>query len=166
MRVNILFKSLFIGIPISITFFDSVGYVARVEGVSMQPALNPNASKTDYVYLSRWAVRDYNINRGDIISLISPKNPEQIIIKRVVALEGDIINTPYYKRPYMKIPEGHCWVEGDHTGHSLDSNFFGPVSLGLITAKASCIIWPPARWQKLGSYIPKQRQQVYVENVQ
>lgn len=153
----------------------------------MQPALNPNASKTDYVYLSRWAVRDYNINRGDIISLISPKNPEQIIIKRVVALEGDIINTPYYKRPYMKIPEGHCWVEGDHTGklisnsslhfyfkngycsyvgHSLDSNFFGPVSLGLITAKASCIIWPPARWQKLGSYIPKQRQQVYVENVQ
>ena len=28
----------------------------------------------------------------------------------------------------MKIPKGHCWVEGDNHSHSHDSNSFGPVS--------------------------------------
>ena len=28
----------------------------------------------------------------------------------------------------MKVPHGHIWVEGDHHGHSFDSNAFGPVS--------------------------------------
>lgn len=55
------------------------------------------------------------------------------------------------------MPEGHCWVEGDHTGHSMDSNCFGPVSLGLVTAKATCIVWPPSRWQYLKSTIPENR---------
>ena len=28
----------------------------------------------------------------------------------------------------MTVPPGHCWLEGDHHGQSLDSNLFGPVS--------------------------------------
>uniref|UniRef100_W5NG32 Mitochondrial inner membrane protease subunit 2 n=1 Tax=Lepisosteus oculatus TaxID=7918 RepID=W5NG32_LEPOC len=56
----------------------------------------------------------------------SPKNPQQKIIKRVIALEGDIIKTMGYKNRYLKIPDGHFWIEGDHHGHSLDSNNFGP----------------------------------------
>lgn len=62
----------------------------------------------------------------------------------------------------MRIPEGHCWVEGDHTGHSLDSNFFGPVAIGLITAKASRIVWPPERWQKLENTLPDNRVPLYL----
>lgn len=82
----------------------------------MQPALNPDIEKTDYVFLSRWAVRNLNVNRGDIVSLISPKDPDQKIIKRVVGLQGDVVSTLGYKKPFVRIPEGHCWVEGDHTG--------------------------------------------------
>lgn len=59
----------------------------------------------------------------------------------------------------MTVPEGHCWIEGDHTGNSLDSNHFGPVSLGLVTAKATYILWPPSRFQKLDSNLPKARLQ-------
>lgn len=70
---------------------------------------------------------------------------------------GDVINTLGYKRQYVHIPEGYCWVEGDHTGNSLDSNTFGPVSLGLITAKATLVVWPPARWQRLSNHIPDDR---------
>uniref|UniRef100_A0A672TF13 Peptidase S26 domain-containing protein n=1 Tax=Strigops habroptila TaxID=2489341 RepID=A0A672TF13_STRHB len=33
-----------------------------------------------------------------------------------------------YKKKYVKVPHGHIWVEGDHHGHSFDSNAFGPVS--------------------------------------
>lgn len=124
----------------------------------MQPALNPDGSLvTDYVFLSRWAVRNMEVERGDIISLVSPKDPGQKIIKRVVGLQGDVISTLGYKVPYVKVPEGHCWIEGDHTGNSLDSNSFGPVSLGLITARAIQIVWPPSRWQLLDSEVPKTR---------
>lgn len=155
-----LFKSLLVGVPIGVTFLDTVGYVARVEGISMQPVLNPESVDTDYVFLSRWAVRNYDIQRGDVISLTSPKDPGQMIIKRVVALPGDLVNTMGYKKPHVKVPEGHCWVEGDHTGHTLDSNSFGPVSLGLITAKALCIVWPPERWQNLEAKIPENRKPI------
>lgn len=124
----------------------------------MQPALNPEPNKQDYVFLSRWSVRNSNVERGAIISLISPKNPDQKIIKRVVALQGDIVSTLGYKNEVVRVPEGHCWVEGDHTGYSLDSNTFGPISLSLMTAKATYIVWPPSRWQKLPSELPQPRQ--------
>lgn len=83
-----LFKNTLIGIPIGITIVDNWGYVARVDGISMQPALNPDKSKTDYVFLNRWAVKSYEVKRGDIISLVSPKDPDHKIIKRVVGIEG------------------------------------------------------------------------------
>lgn len=156
------FKSVLFGIPVGITFLDTVGYVARVEGISMQPVLNPESKNTDYVFLSRWAVSDYEVKRGDIISLVSPKDPNQKIIKRVIALAGDVVNTLGYQNQYVKVPEGHCWVEGDHTGHTLDSNTFGPVSLGLINAKAVCIVWPPARWQSLEAKLPENRKPLSV----
>ncbi|XP_055528681.1 mitochondrial inner membrane protease subunit 2 isoform X1 [Wyeomyia smithii] len=161
MKIPLFFKSLLISIPVGVTFFDCVGYIARVEGISMQPALNPDGSNaTDYVFLSRWAVRNMEVERGDVISLISPKDPGQKIIKRVVGLQGDIIATMGYKVPFVKVPEGHCWIEGDHTGNSLDSNTFGPVSLGLVTARATQIVWPPSRWQSLPSMIPRTRQPI------
>lgn len=150
-------RSVVFGVPIGITFLDTVGYVARVEGVSMQPVLNPESRNTDYVFLSRWAVRDFNLRRGDVISVVSPKDPHQKIIKRVVGLQGDIVSTLGYKNQYVKVPEGHCWIEGDHTGHTLDSNTFGPVSLGLVNAKAVAIVWPPNRWQALEAKIPPNR---------
>lgn len=89
MKIPNFIKSFIVGVPIGITFLDSVGYVARVDGISMQPVLNPDKNVTDYVFLNRWAVRSHKLDRGDIISLKSPKDPEQRIIKRVVALEGD-----------------------------------------------------------------------------
>lgn len=39
-----------------------------------------------------------------------------------------LLRTIGYKKKYVKIPHGHIWVEGDHHGHSFDSNAFGPVS--------------------------------------
>lgn len=148
----------------------------------MQPALNPNSNNgsEDYVYLSKWAAKNIDVRRGDIISLISPKDPNEKLIKRVVGLQGnerkafpskplcinylthmlftgDIVSTIGYKKPYVKVPSGHCWVEGDHTGRSLDSNSFGPVSLGLMTARAKYIVWPPSRWQALNSEVPKRK---------
>ncbi|XP_015176147.1 PREDICTED: mitochondrial inner membrane protease subunit 2 [Polistes dominula] len=157
MRIPHFLRSVLIGIPVGITFLDTVGYVAKVEGISMQPALNPDLKNPDYVFLNRWAIRTRDIQRGEIVSVISPKSPSQTLIKRVVGLAGDILHTRGYKSDYLQVPDGHCWLEGDHTGRSMDSNTFGPVSLGLITAKATCIVWPPNRWQYLEASMPNQR---------
>jgi len=152
------FKTVLIGIPIGITFVDVFGYVARVDGVSMRPCFNPDSSpENDYVFLNRLAIRFQKVSRGDVVSLLSPKDPDQKLIKRVIGVEGDVINTVSYKRPQIKVPKGHCWVEGDNLTNSMDSNLFGPIALALITAKATAIVWPPKRWRILRSEVPSER---------
>ncbi|XP_069018383.1 mitochondrial inner membrane protease subunit 2 [Embiotoca jacksoni] len=148
----------FVAVPVTVTVLDRIAYVARVEGASMQPFLNPRGgSECDVVLLNRWSVRNYQVQRGDIVSVMSPRNPQQKIIKRVIALEGDFIRTLGYKNQFVRVPDGHFWIEGDHHGHSLDSNSFGPVSVGLLHGRASHIIWPPNRWQQIKPSLPPNR---------
>lgn len=152
---RIIFRKALVGLPIGITIIDRVGYVARVDGQSMQPVLNPEGV-TDYVFLSVWSIRHSNIARGDVISFISPKNPNHKIIKRVIGVPGDVID-PLKSDEAVKIPDHHCWVEGDHRAHSMDSNNFGPISYGLVTGKATAIVWPPARWQIIEPVLQNER---------
>jgi mitochondrial inner membrane protease subunit 2 len=43
---------------------------------------------------------------------------------------------------------GHVWVEGDgEAGKSLDSNYYGPISMALITGRVTHILFP---FRKLG----------------
>ncbi|XP_064607091.1 mitochondrial inner membrane protease subunit 2-like [Liolophura sinensis] len=154
--LKVAMGALTFALPATVTFFDVVGYVAKVEGASMQPVFNPQGQRSmDYVLLNKWAARNYEFQRGDIVSLVSPSNPDQKIIKRIVGLEGDRIRPLSHDESVVSIPEGHCWVEGDHHRHSLDSNLFGPVPVALITAKASHIVWPPRRWQRLKGQKPR-----------
>lgn len=135
-------KGFFVAVPVAVTFLDQVACVARVEGASMQPSLNPGGSQSsDVVLLNHWKVRNFEVQRGDIVSLV----------------------TMGHKNRYVKVPRGHIWVEGDHHGHSFDSNSFGPVSLGLLHAHATHILWPPERWQKLESVLPPERLPVQTE---
>ncbi|XP_063783360.1 mitochondrial inner membrane protease subunit 2 isoform X3 [Pseudophryne corroboree] len=61
----------FVAVPVTVTFLDRVACIARVEGVSMQPSLNPgDYNKSDVVLLNRWSVRNYEVQRGDIVSLV------------------------------------------------------------------------------------------------
>ena len=81
----------------------------------------------------------------------SPLHPEVEAVKRVIGLEGDVVFTrkPY---PYQHatVPSGHIWVEGDggHGGKSsLDSNYYGPISMNLVTGRVTYALWP---WRSAG----------------
>ncbi|XP_032048250.1 mitochondrial inner membrane protease subunit 2 isoform X2 [Aythya fuligula] len=140
--IKAFFKGFFVAVPVTVTFLDRVACVARVEGASMQPSLNPGGrQESDVVLLNHWSIRNYDVQRGDIVSLV----------------------TIGYKKKYVKVPHGHIWVEGDHHGHSFDSNAFGPVSLGLLHARATHILWPPKRWQKLQPMLPPERKPLQKE---
>jgi mitochondrial inner membrane protease subunit 2 len=64
------------------------------------------------------------------------------VIKRVIALEGDVVRTkkPYFQ-PEVRVPQGHVWVEGDGE-KTHDSNTYGPISMGLITGRPFFILRP------------------------
>ncbi|KAL1789394.1 mitochondrial inner membrane protease subunit 2 isoform X2, partial [Sigmodon hispidus] len=64
-------KGFFVAVPVAVTFLDRVACVARVEGTSMQPSLNPGGSQSsDVVLLNHWKVRNFEVQRGDIVSLV------------------------------------------------------------------------------------------------
>lgn len=103
MGISSTLRNILLGVPVGYLFFNQVGYVARVEGSSMQPTLNPDLERIDYVFLNRWTVRDKSINRGEIVAFKSPKYPYQKIIKRVIGLSGDVIHTLGYRKEILEV---------------------------------------------------------------
>ena len=165
-------------VPGVITLKTHVVTASKVAGTSMSPTLNPTpspptppptpssqtplavgplyaSSVSDVVIVNAFAAKHGRIARGDVVTLVSPDNPDVLLVKRVVALPGDVVATRAYHLQYVRIPNGHCWLEGDNPGASHDSNSMGPVSLGLITGRAEAIIWPPSRIGLIPSAPPR-----------
>ncbi|XP_064512043.1 mitochondrial inner membrane protease subunit 2 isoform X4 [Pseudopipra pipra] len=69
--IKAFLKGFFVAVPVTVTFLDRVACVARVEGASMQPSLNPGGRQaSDVVLLNHWSIRNYDVQRGDIVSLV------------------------------------------------------------------------------------------------
>ncbi|KAJ7667904.1 peptidase S24/S26A/S26B/S26C [Mycena polygramma] len=117
----------------------------QVSGRSMQPTLNPDSSLLwrDVAIFDRVSIHTFQRQgRGDIVVLKSPYNAKIELVKRVIAIEGDLVRTlPPYPQPEVRVPKGHVWVEGD-AFHTVDSNSFGPLPLGLVDSRLLCLIWP------------------------
>ncbi|KAI9207526.1 mitochondrial inner membrane protease subunit 2 [Polychytrium aggregatum] len=155
-------------VPPAILFNDYVASVATVKGRSMQPTFNPDSNGVfqDIVLLDRWSITNHRYRRGDVVFFTAPHNPDMILIKRIIALEGDTVrprpkyvsaNLPPMPINPVKIPKGHCWLEGDESFHGIDSNNFGPVPLGLVTSRVSFVLWPLDRFGLVRSRMPSGR---------
>ena len=155
---------------------NELGLVAKVEGNSMQPTFNPYCGQKnehlrqliernlpgesirrelktrlqqDRVILNKWSLRDKrNLSVGDVVILVSPRDPTKIMIKRITAMPGDSIYVLESGETKV-IDEGHCWVEGDNQLSSYDSNNFGQVPLGLVEGKVCYIVWPLNRLRRI-----------------
>lgn len=141
--------SIFPIIILSICLYVGLNFnLIRVSGVSM----NPTYQNNDLV-LSHKNTQD--IQRGDIVVIDSSDFlKENLIIKRVIAVEGDTISVKqgkvtlngkvmkesYINEPIEKIndsydvkkttiPKGYIFVLGDNRPFSLDSRSFGVVNL-------------------------------------
>ncbi|KAJ7937170.1 signal peptidase [Mycena leptocephala] len=140
-------------IPLAVLLTDCYT-LKQVSGRSMQPTLNPDSSLLwrDVALFDRLSIHTLQrYGRGDIVALKSPHDAKIELVKRITAIEGDIVRTlPPYPDPEVRVPKGHIWVEGllGDAFHSQDSNSFGPVPLGLVDSRLVCLLWP---YWRLGS---------------
>ncbi|KAH7435801.1 hypothetical protein KP509_06G080300 [Ceratopteris richardii] len=158
---------------ICITFTDIVGNFATIQGNSMQPTLQQGHKdfisllKGDVVFYEKISAPAYKYCRGDVVVLRSPTDPDQLMVKRLIAMQGDWVNVPG-SHEIHQIPKGRCWVEGDNGNLSLDSRNFGPIPLGLVKGRVTIKIplglvkgrvtikvWPPHRIGRVERVLPE-----------
>lgn len=144
---------LLLSLPILIFVNNHVVSIAKVSGPSMSPTLTMHSDtelpKKDWVLLEHWKA-PVRAARGDIVSFMSPTDPWKLLIKRVVAVEGDLVKNKA-RGGVHEVPRGYVWVEGDGP-KSRDSCEFGPIPRGLITARVKRIIWPLSRAGRIPDY--------------
>ena len=134
--------------------------VARVEGRSMEPTLE----NQDRLVVNKLVYRLHDPQIGDVVMLLNPLNPDETLVKRIVAGPGDRISMAdgrvvrngvaidegflhpdhrsYENRPGERVPAGHFFVLGDHRISSSDSRSFGGVPRKYILAKVQVRWWP------------------------
>lgn len=145
--------------------------VVNVSGPSMLPTLQSN----DRVVLSSYF---YKPHRGDVVVITHTQKLREPIIKRVIALENQVVNIDFktgivsvdgvaldesayisngittqpsdYTYP-MQVPPGHVFVLGDNRSVSNDSRFsdVGMVDERYILGKAEMIVFPFNRFGKI-----------------
>lgn len=131
----------------------------RVEGQSMEP----NLHNDERLIIEKISYYLHAPKRGDVVVLRRPQRPSDPLIKRVVALPGEIVEIKDGRvyidgqpldEPYLNqatwgvmqrtlVPEEHLFVMGDNRGSSNDSRVFGMVPFGDIVGKAWVRYWPP-----------------------
>ena len=107
---------------------------------------------------------------GDIVTFTDPEANTRLLIKRVVATEGQVVNLIDGKLvvdgveqnfdytgglssyplpnsiaiksyPYT-VPAGHVFVMGDNRENSQDSRYFGSIEVSSVQSRAFLVYWP------------------------
>jgi signal peptidase I len=165
------FRDIIVPILVGLAFFAlfqvTVGSF-KVYGSSMLPGVEQG----DYILVSKATYFFGEPQRGDIIVLHSPQDPNTDLIKRIIALPRDTVeikdNTvfvngtalvePYIMEPphYILLPEeiptGQYFVLGDNRNNSSDSHRGWTLPRRNIIGKAWITYWPPYRWGTIEHY--------------
>ncbi|CAM0947465.1 unnamed protein product [Alopecurus aequalis] len=143
------------GSMVGLTISDRYFFFAPVTGPSMHPTFEDRAG--EYALVKRAGLARYDFSRGDVVIFVSPVDHRSSVVKRLIGLPGDWISVPETADLIRKIPEGHCWVEGDNASVSWDSRNYGPVPLGLVQGRVTHVVWPPHKIGRVEKRMPEGR---------
>jgi nickel-type superoxide dismutase maturation protease len=116
---------------IAATFLRWRPFRVEIEGLSMSPTLEPG----DWAL----AVAAGQLRRRDVVVIEHPTRPGFEVVKRIIALPGELTAVGRLLR------SDEFWVEGDNRGASTDSRQFGPVTRDRVRARIRLVYWPPSR---------------------
>lgn len=161
-RVLVVAAALAIVLGVVVSALWIVFGTARVNGMSMKPALLDQ----DLVLITRGYDEPA---RGDIVSATVPDEHGRPvgILKRVVGLPGDTVDVhgdsvavngvpvppptgearTYGPRfPQVVVPDGHVYLLGDNRFRSYDSRILGPVPQTAVRGRVAAIVLPFSRF--------------------
>ena len=161
-----------VGIFLSILIMVFVGQSLEITGESMYPTLKDK----ERIVVEKVTYKSRAPERGEIVIFRSLQDEATFLIKRVIAVPGDIIGldgekilingTPidesylpesvtinnlgelvnYSNSP---IPNNYFAVMGDNRSESFDSRMFGLIPFDNFVGKAFVVYWPPTNVRKL-----------------
>jgi signal peptidase I len=76
--------------------------------------------------------------RGDVIVFRSPLKTDELMVKRIAGVAGDLVEGNQGK---LIVPRDCFFVLGDNRANSLDSRQWGVLSRNLIVGRARLVIW-------------------------
>lgn len=149
----------------------------KVFGSSMVP----NFHNGDFIITNKISLRLGEPQRGEVIILQNPRDPNQVFIKRIIAFPGErlkitdgkvYINDQPVEEPYLPtgtltrggsfsseseeilIPNDQYFVMGDNRNGSSDSREWGPITKDKIIGQAWLRYWPPEKFKFIGIDAP------------
>ncbi|GAA6036668.1 hypothetical protein JCM8097_001289 [Rhodosporidiobolus ruineniae] len=126
-------------------FNEHMAEVRPCTGASMYPTLSHTGT---FVLHSALALKLSPLERGNLVTAVSPLDPAHQVLKRVIGLPGDTVcvdPSGERRKPsveWCKVPPGHVWLAGDNTSNSTDSRDYGPVPIALVRGKIVARVWP------------------------
>ncbi len=79
--------------------------------------------------------------RGDVIVFHSPLNADELLVKRIRGVAGDLVEG---QQGRLIVPAGCYFVLGDNRANSFDSRQWGVLSRDLIVGRARLVLWSSA----------------------
>lgn len=135
-------------------------------------SMEPNLLDGQRLIINKAIYHFKSPQRGDVIILHPPPEPQKEYVKRVVGIPGDTVdirngivkvNGFALKEDYIKslpdysfgpytVEDNHYFVLGDNRANSSDSHLGWTVTSQNIVGKAWLSIWPPKNWGLVHSY--------------
>lgn len=162
----VIMATMVVAITVLLRLFVFVPY--EIPSGSMEDTIKTG----DMVFSEKITYHMRSPEHGDIVTFADPEVAGRILIKRVIATEGQVVDLvdgkvyvdgveldePYtgYRPSYplyrtangvdvsfpYTVPEDEIWVMGDNRTSSQDSRYFGSVKLSSVTGRAAFIYWP------------------------
>ena len=153
--VRLVVEPMLIAVALAIGVRAAVG-IYSIPSASMRPSLEVGDHILVLPY--RWA----QPQRGDVIVFRSPADPAELMVKRIVALPGDLIDSregrvrigehaiaePYLLRQAASgaispqlVPAESFFVMGDNRQDSMDSRRWGTLRRDFVVGRVRMVLW-------------------------
>jgi signal peptidase I len=106
-------------------------HIYSIPSGSMEPTLQVG----DHILVTAYRSEP---QRGDVIVFRSPLNADELMVKRITGVPGDLVEG---QQGRLIVPSGCYFVAGDNRANSFDSREWGVLARSAIIGRARLVLW-------------------------